>query len=341
MKLGRSLQGRGRSVRTVALVPGQGGGLHVPTLGSQRLGPATLVALRGEARAAKVVIAHGSSTLPACAIATVGTGTPFIYRNIGDPEHWSSAPARRVRTRLLLRQATAVVALSSTTAADMNDRLHVPRARLHVIPTGVAADDFPPVDPASRRSARLALGLRDTGAVVVYLGALSPEKDVGLAIEAVASLPDVHLVVAGDGPDRASLEARATARVPGRVTFVGDVPNARPVLAAADVLVLPSRTEGLPGVLIEAGLSGLPVVATDVGLVREIVVDGETGRLVPAGDATALAAALADVIHDADAVGTAARTRCLERYELGAVAAAWDALIGSLVESNRPAGSGP
>lgn len=87
-------------------------------------------------------------------------------------------------------------------------------------------------------------------------------------------------------------------------------------LAAADVLMLPSLSEGLPGVLIEAGLSGIPVVATDVGGIREIVRSGETGLVVPPGDSKALGDALRAALANGHEMGSAARSHCLERFEM-------------------------
>jgi glycosyltransferase involved in cell wall biosynthesis len=330
--LGEALTRRGRRVRTVALTPGETpGGLDVPTLGGHRLGPGTLAALRVEARAARLVIAHGSTTLPACALATLGAGVPFVYRNIGDPAHWARGRGRRLRASLLLRRARAVVALSPGTARTLVDRYRVQPSRVRVIPTGSPASRFQPADEGGRLRGRETFGLTRTQKVVLYLGALSSEKNVGLAIEALARLPGVHLLVVGDGPQRRALELLAREVAPARVLFAGATEDPARALAAADVLVLPSSTEGLPAVLIEAGLSLVPVVATDVGFVRDIVVDHRTGLLVPTADVGALAAALAAALGDATRLAEAARVRCLELFELGVVAALWHDLISEII----------
>jgi len=332
--LAQALARRGRVVETVALAPGlRGEPLDVVPLGRRRLGVDTLRALRARARAADLVIAHGSTTLPACALATAGTGVPFIYRNIGDPAEWAATRRRRVRSGFFLRRAGAVVALTSSAAGALSERYRLAPDRIRIIPRGVPADRFPPVDGIDRRRARGRFGLSAEGALVVYLGALSPEKNVGLAVEAIATLPGVQLLVAGDGPERDRLRQRSDELAAGRVHFVGSVSSPREALAAANVVVLPSRTEGLPGVAIEAGLSGLPVVATDVGWVSDIVVDGKTGFVVAPGDSGALAAALDGALRDPEQVGAAARVRCLERYELEVVAAAWDQLVTDVLES--------
>ena len=133
--------------------------------------------------------------------------------------------------------------------------------------------------------------------LLACIGALSPEKQVGVAIDAVARLDGVHLLVVGDGPQVTPSRDQARKTAPGRVHLVGSMPGPTEALAAADLVVLTSRTEGMPGVLIEAGLSGRAAVATDVGGVSEIVRDGETGVLVPLDDVGAPGALAARVAH--------------------------------------------
>jgi glycosyltransferase involved in cell wall biosynthesis len=160
--------------------------------------------------------------------------------------------------------------------------------------------------------------------LVAYLGALSEEKHPLLAVEAMAEVPDAQLVVAGAGPLAGEVAARAERASGGRILPVGSLGDPARLLAAADALVITSRSEGIPAVTIEAGLAGLPVVATDVGGVSEVVVDGETGRIVPSFQPRAVAAALREVLGDAGpAMGEAARTRCLTRFALDVVAQQW------------------
>ena len=151
-----------------------------------------------------------------------------------------------------------------------------------------------------------------------------------MPIEAVAGDDELHLVVVGDGPERDALAAHAARVAARRVHFAGVQPEIAPILAAADAVVLTSRTEGMPGVLIEAGLAARPVVAYDVGGVAEVVVDGETGLLVPAGDVTALTGALRNVVDDPGSLGAAARRRCLERFEIGVVGGQWAMILDEM-----------
>jgi glycosyltransferase involved in cell wall biosynthesis len=229
----------------------------------------------------------------------------------------------------MLRQAVGVVAVATPAATVLVQRFGVPPERMTVIPTGASAARFAPYDPAARHRARATLDIPASAAVVVLVGALSPEKNVALAIDATATAAagDWVLLVVGDGPERAALEARAALTAPERVRFLGSLADPAPAYAAADVVLLSSRTEALPAVLIEAGLLGLPVVCTDVGFVREVVVDGVTGLLVPPDDPNAMAAAVVRARHHAQALGAAAREHCLARFELGVVAAQWEAAI--------------
>jgi glycosyltransferase involved in cell wall biosynthesis len=323
-------------VRTVALAPGpHGGGLGVPLLGWRLIGERPLAAgtlrrLRREAAGAAVVVAHGSWTLPACAFAFAGMRIPLVYRSISDPAQWGTTTARRVRVRAYLRRAHAVVALTTGSAAMIQSMYGVPGDRVTVIPTGVSPEQHLPAGAAARRAARKQFGIPEDADVGVVLGALSPEKDVGLAIDAAAALPRIHLVIAGDGPEREALEERAARVAPGRVHFVGSVRDPAPVFAAADLVLLTSRTEGLPAVLIEAGMRELPAVATDVGFVREIVADGETGVLIEPRSQSELVSAITGVLRDGSHLGTNARRCYLAQFELSRVVDRWEVLLNKL-----------
>jgi glycosyltransferase involved in cell wall biosynthesis len=279
-----------------------------------------------------VVVAHGSSTLPAVAAVTLGTRVPFVYRSIGDPRAWVTTAGRRVRVRVAVARAVAVVALWSGAALTWHEMLGVPATRLFVIPNAAIAADFPQADDAARLAARMTLGLDPDAPMALYLGALSREKRVDLAIDVAALLRGLHVVVVGDGPERARLEALADRAAPGRVHFLGQTPHPQEPLAAADVVVVPSDTEGQPRAAIEAGLTGRPVVATEVGGLGEIVEDGSTGILVPPGDAGRLAAAVEESLVGRDRMGAAARQRCVARFDLSAVASQWSRLLRSAID---------
>ncbi|MBN2622848.1 MAG: glycosyltransferase family 4 protein [Acidimicrobiales bacterium] len=329
--LAAALAARDVASEVVALAPAASGSrLGVPVLGDAALAPVTLRALRRLAAGARVVVAHGSRTLPACALGLAGRRTPVVYRSIGDPAAWAGGGLRRARTRLLLRRTAAVTVLWPGAGDAVHALYAVPPDRIHVIPNAVPAARCPVPDAGARRDARARLGLPGDAPVVAAIGALAAEKRVGAAIGAVAALEGVHLLVAGDGPERAPLEQRAAAVAPGRVHFAGSLPGPTDALAAADVVVLTSRTEGMPGVLVEAGLSGVAAVATDVGGVATVVRDGETGVLVPPGDAAALTGGLRRALADRERLGAAARRHCMAHFEMGPVADRWATLVDNL-----------
>jgi glycosyltransferase involved in cell wall biosynthesis len=335
--LGDELAARGFGVRTMALAPGvtQKSALDVPVLGRTRMGLDTMRALRAASRGVDVVIAHGSTTLPACTIALVGSSRPVIYRSVGDPTFWLNTRARRLRTRILLRRTARVVTLTASAAATLARDIGVPSNRIRVIPKGVPTARFNVPSAHERASARAQLGLSEGSRVALYLGALSPEKNVATIIEAIAPLADVVLLVVGDGPDREQLERSVPAEVASRVRFLGSTDDPLPMYHASDVVVLASLTEGLPGVLIEAGLCGLPTVATDVGFVREIIDGGRTGVVVPPRDVAAMTDGVTRALDDATALGAAARVRCREHFALDRVADAWDQLIRDVAASRH------
>ncbi len=174
------------------------------------------------------------------------------------------------------------------------------RARTHVIHNAV--DTAAPVQWAAGRDAtRRALGLPPETPLIATVGRLSPEKGVDVLIDALAGMdgPPAHAVIVGDGPQRAELIARAERRgVVARVHFVGYSAVPGDYLLAADVIVLPSRSEGIPNVALEAMALGKPLVAAAVGGTPEVVIDEQSGLLVASEDPAALGRAIARVTAD-------------------------------------------
>ncbi|MET8627771.1 glycosyltransferase family 4 protein [Kitasatospora sp. NPDC004669] len=298
-------------------------------LGPGRLRPSTLRALRSAARAADVVLAHGSDTLAACALALAGTRTPFVYVSVGHPRYWTANRLRRLRGGALMHRAAAVTTLTDEAREVLEGQFQLPGGKVRVIPNSRAAESYPPADGrAERRAARHALGLPADVLLVAWIGAIAPEKRLDLALDVLDRLPDVRLAVAGDGPLRETLARHPAA---ARAHFLGPLPDPVPLYRAADALLLTSDSEGVPGALIEAALAGVPAVATDVGWVREVVRDGATGALVAPGDPLALAEALAKVLAcNRAGLGAAARAHALEHFELGAVVDDWQRLVAEV-----------
>jgi glycosyltransferase involved in cell wall biosynthesis len=323
-ELGQELSGGATVVRTVALTAGTHGGLPFDPRGAARLHPTTLRRLRREMARSTVTVGFGSSTLPAC---TLTGRRPFVYRSIGEIGRWATRRTQRIWVRASLARAAGVIALWPGAAGDLRDHFGVPLSKIHVIPRGVSSERFPVATTDQRSAAKAALGLTDEP-VAVAIGALAGEKRLDLAVEAVASLPGVHLVLAGSGPLDAPLRAAAERLAPGRIHFVGHVGDVVPILHAADLLLLTSATEGMPGVVIEAGMAGVATVATDVGAVTEIVGSGTTGYVVARHpSAPEVAEAIAKTLADPAGLGAAARQRCVERFELSSVAIRWTEML--------------
>jgi glycosyltransferase involved in cell wall biosynthesis len=188
--------------------------------------------------------------------------------------------------RAASRMADAYVAVTPSLARVALSNNECDPAHLHVINNGIDTRKFAP-DPDARLRARAELGIPDDAWVVGTVGRLAPEKNQGLLIDAMAPMLERrrHLVLVGDGPERADLERRAAGTWrPEFIHFTGARNDTPALMAAFDAFALTSSSEGLPLVLLEAMATRLPVVATAVGGVPDLVQDGVTGYLVDAGD---------------------------------------------------------
>jgi glycosyltransferase involved in cell wall biosynthesis len=287
----------------------------------------TLTRLRRRARGVDVVVAHGSRTLPASLLALAGSGIPFVYKNIGDTAYWSASASQRWRVGAALRRSSNVVALTPQAREALMSHHSLPSEQVVVIPSWRSGSRFRPGTVGERAAARERFGIPLDATVCVILGALAVEKRVDLAIQAVARGSTAHLLVVGDGPERGALEELGARMLPGRVHFAGSVDDPEHVLVAGDVLLLSSVSEGVPGVIIEAGLCQLPAVAFEVGGVRSVVEDGVTGRVVPFADVDAMAGALDEVLAEAETMGARAREHFLAFHDTEQVVDLWVATL--------------
>jgi glycosyltransferase involved in cell wall biosynthesis len=214
--------------------------------------------------------------------------------------------------------------------------------KLRIVHCGIRPDMYRPSTGVS------SAGVSSTGegGHMVFVGRLDPVKGVPLLLEAFAQIrarhPQARLTVAGDGRIRARLEARARALgVADVVDFPGylDETQVAELLTRADLMVLPSFAEGLPVVLMEAMASGLPVIATQIAGVPELVVDGVSGLIVPPGDVTGLARAMDRLLGDpalCARMGQAGRAQVLAEHDIRAEAAWLAALFAGRGQGLRP-----
>jgi len=229
--------------------------------------------------------------------------------------------------RAVVRAIDAVVAVSPETAHVARVKERVSERRLHVVPNGIPLAGLGR-DARARERIRAELGIAPDAVVVGSVGRLAPEKEYPLLVRAVAPMlgDDVRLVLVGEGQARADIERSIPPERSRFVTLTGlrrDVPA---LLAAFDLFVLCSRTEGLPLAVPEAMASELPVVATSVGGLPSVVPD-DCGALVPSGDAVALSRAIGDLVRDrprARAMGEAARRHALASFSIERMADAYE-----------------
>ncbi len=222
-------------------------------------------------------------------------GVPVSIKARGaDIHHWGTAPATAAQVRDAGRNAAGMLAVSAAMKADMT-AIGLPADRIRVHHTGVDQDRFHPID---RATGKAALGV--AGALIVSVGALIPRKGHDIVIDAVAALPGVTLLIAGEGPERAALETRiARYGIADRVRLLGAVAHADlpALIAAADVSALASSSEGLANAWVESLACGTPIVITDAGGAHEVVTSPDAGR-VTIRDGLAFAAAIGTLLAD-------------------------------------------
>lgn len=250
------------------------------------------------------------------------------------------AEGRRViepMNRLLTPITDAFIAVARGAADYLAQHEGVPRRKLVVIENGVDVERF---NGAGRAAMRAELGLRDDEVALVHVAVFRPEKGHTVLLRAVRRVVDagvaVRLLLVGDGPERATIERTVAELGLGeRVSLLGRRNDVERVLAAGDIAVLSSydRVETFPMSLLEAMACGLPVVATRVGSVAEMVAEGENGFLVAPGEDAAFAAALLRTCSDSELrkkLGKRSSQRAREEFPRQRMVAAREALFERL-----------
>lgn len=245
-----------------------------------------------------VVHSHNPQPLLYAAPAAWLAGAGAVHTKHGaNPDTAARLAMRRAAGRLV----SAYVAVSPTTAEVARKNREAPESRLVVIDNGIDTSRYGR-DPAARAAARAELGLPADAVVLGTVARLSPEKSQRTMIDAALPLlgPGLRLLLVGDGPESPALRAQA-AGLPGGagrwIVFAGARSDVPAMLAAMDVFVMSSVTEGLPVALVEAMASGLPVVSTAVGGIPGVL--GDIGVVVPVGDVPAMTRELSLLAGDA------------------------------------------
>jgi glycosyltransferase involved in cell wall biosynthesis len=246
------------------------------------------------------------------------------------PTSWDETSRhKRLMTYLAARLADQVIAVSEATHQILV-KAGVPRDRIQTIPNGLPM----PLTVMSQIDARAKLGLPTDTFIIGSLGRLVAHKgiqDLIAALTRLAATEDVMLVVAGDGPYRHSLEEQARRQLQRRAIFLGHIDDPADLYAACDVFALPSYLEGFGLVYVEAALHGRASIGTTAGAIPEVIKDGETGLLVPAGDVGQLADAVSALRVNVDLrarLAAAAHRRAEENFTDIVMAERYASILG-------------
>ncbi len=319
--------------RLVTLFRGEGSqlapdhALDVPRGPLRRVGfdPRVVTRLRRLKRRVdpKLVVAHGGE--PAKYASFLGSRPPYAYLSIGSSHPLLESPIRRMMRKRYLARAKAVVAVSSQLAAEIAAESSGWAGRVTVIPNGR--------DPVVYRPSQ---GPEVNPPRILFIGHLDEQKRPDLFVAAMESLiragVEFQAAIIGSGP----LEAHvAQLAAPLGIEVMGARDDVPEQLARSSLVVATSRPpEGMPGVLIEAGMAGLPVVTTTVPGATDVVVDGETGVVMPVdSSADQIGSAVVVLLDDADkmaAMGEAARERCVGLFSLSSAVGRWESLFGEI-----------
>jgi glycosyltransferase involved in cell wall biosynthesis len=274
-----------------------------------------------------LVHAHGALSPATIALAGRLLGLPCLVTVLGTGPHGDLArlagkPLGRARARMLFRLAW-FAALSSDARRELLER-GVPPDRVLDLPNGVDVGTYRPAAPGERLALRERHGLPPDRFLGTFVGRLHPVKDVDTLLGAAARAPALTLVVVGDGPERARLEAEAAQLgVDGRVRFVGESAEVPELLRASDAFLLSTHGEGMSNALLEGMACGLPCLASrSVGGAAQLLGDGR-GELLEDGDVPAWAAAVQRLVDEPErreAMGTAAASYVARELSLDAAA---------------------
>jgi glycosyltransferase involved in cell wall biosynthesis len=277
-------------------------------------------------------------------------GLPVVYEVRG---LWEEAMARRrLRYRLarametgVCRQASAVVTISDGLKREFVSR-GIPEAKIHLIPNGVDSEQFQPVAADPRWRAERGL---NAGPLLLYLGALRDYEGVDLLFDALPRIrgrfPAAKLAVVGDGEAKHAFAERARA-LGQAVALLPPVPHSevKQCYASADIVLYPRRSTRATELVtplkpLEAMAMGKPIVASDVAGLRELLTDGETARLFPAGSAAALADAVTELLANGplrSRLGDSARQAAREQRDWRIIVPRYRDVYAAAIASARP-----
>lgn len=273
-------------------------------------------------REQKIDLVHAHLTYAAtwAALLSRVTGVPSVASlHVAPPSAKGREASRdRLMRFVLKRWSSAVIAVSDALRNDYLRGGGLKPEKTIAVHNGIELDRFRRDRDECRRRISTELAIPEGAPVAVTVSVLRPGKGIEVLLDAVKLVPDAYFVIVGDGPMRAEWTSIAERNgVADRVKWAGYRSDVESILAGFDLLVHPSLADAFPTVLLEAMAAGLPVVATTVGGIPEIVEPDVTGRLVPPSDPVALAQALTELLHNAglrQRMSQAAQQRATERF---------------------------
>lgn len=249
--------------------------------------------------------------------------TPFATRQFFPTlRHRLATDARDwLMRKMLARWSSRVVTVSeSLRQTYLAPPAGLPPSKVEVIHNGIELAKFARDRHATRAELERAFDIPASAPIAVTVAVLRPAKGIEVLLEAVRHIPGACFLIIGDGPSRGDFERlAATLGVTDRIRWAGYRTDVHTLLAGADLFVHPSLTDAFPTVLLEAAAAGLPVVSSNVGGIPEIVLPGQTGRLIPPGDAAVLAASISNVLADRAALramGERAREHAMRNFSV-------------------------
>lgn len=277
--------------------------ITVHHLGRNKLDPLTFFDVKRIVNQANIdlIHAHGYGSSNFARLVGAICGTPAIIHAHDDDKNYPWY--QKTADSLLSRYTDKAIAVSESVKAACVAKRKVDADKVVVLHNGIQLDKFVPPAPEQVREVREQWQIDPAERVVGVIGRLREEKGtryfVEAAVDVLQKYPQTRFFIAGDGPLRQELEALARELgVAAQVTFAGFCQDIPAILALLDVVVVPSLTEGSPLAVLEAMAMGKPIVATSVGGTKEILENGKTGLLVPAGDHKALAKQILLLLQD-------------------------------------------
>lgn len=276
-----------------------------------------------------IVVAHGGESAKYTAM-VLGPVTPMVYLNIGSAHPRLGRQMSSMFHRFYTRRADVIVTVSEALAEEAVRMHRVPAEKIVVIPNGRDPGRFRPASPSEVRERPR----------VTWIGQLDAAKRPEVMIHVVEALRkeglDFDAGIVGIGPRLA--EITPSAETAG-VEMLGEIHDVPELLRSSDILLFTARPpEGMPGVLIEAGLTGLPVVSTRVPGADEVIEDGVTGRLVDIDDVSGMVSSVRYLLTDDEGrqqMGQWARERCVARFSLDVTVDKWENLFLHLLVNRR------